>query len=366
MPKTRDERFRAFADSIPVPLRLLSPDGRAVWFNDTWLSFVGQPARALVGDGWAETVHPEDYGSCLQSVATGSPTGHPFVLDYRLRRADGEYRWVTETATPSSGPNGVTGYVCSLTDTTEAKRAEGRLAVTDNDKGRFLAALAYELQTRLVPVTDGLELLDGSLPRARRAPAREMVREQIERARAFAGDLLDVSQIALGQVELRPSRVLLRPFLEIVLAAVRPTLNSAGHKVVVRLPDASLSIIADEARLFQAFALLIRFASEGTPEGGKVAIFHTLTTESVLIHIKDSSRGLTEERLAGLFDLFAQRETPRRGVSPELGLSLFTARRLIELHGGTVDATNIEPSRGLLLTVRLPLAHTLNAGDARG
>jgi two-component system CheB/CheR fusion protein len=250
----------------------------------------------------------------------------------------------------------VTGYVCSLTDTTEAKRAEGRLAVTEDDKGRFLAALAYEIQTRLVPLTDGLELLNESHPRSHRVRTRAIIREQIERARAFAGDLFDVSQIALGQIELRPSRVLLRSLLEVTIAAVRPTLTSTGHKIVVQLPDASLSVIADEARLFQAFALLIRFASEGTPEGGKVAIFYTLTTDSILIHIKDSSRGITMERLASLFDLFTQRETARRGVPPELGLSLFTARRLIELHGGTVEATNIEPARGLLLTARLPLA----------
>jgi two-component system, chemotaxis family, CheB/CheR fusion protein len=363
VPKTRDERFRAFADSVPVPLRLLTPVGRAVWFNGAWLSFIGQPARNLVGDGWAKVVHPDEFGWCLEAVATASAAGRPFTLDYRLRRADGEYRWVTETANPSSGPDGaVTGYVCSLTDTTEAKQAEARLAVAEGDKARFLAATAYELQARLVSVADGLELLDGSLSRSRQSRVRTMVGEQLEHARGFAGDLLDVSQIALGRVELHSDRVSLRTVLEGAIAAVRPVLGSAGHKVVARLPEASLSVRADEARLFQAFALLIRFASEGTAEGGRIAVFHTVTTESVLIHIKDGGRGVAEERLAGLFDLFAQREESRRGVTPELGLSLFTARRLIELHGGTVQATNVEPARGLLITVRLPLPRTSGTG----
>ena len=357
VPKTRDERFRAFADSVPIPLRLLTPVGRTVWFNDTWLSFIGRSARELAGDGWAQVVHPDEFGWCLEAVATASATGQPFTLDYRLRRADGEYRWVTETANPSRGPDGVvTGYVCSLTDTTEAKRAETRLAATEDDKAIFLAALAYELQARLVTVADGLELLGGPLPRSRRPRVQMMVDEQLEHARGFAGDLLDVSQIALGRVGLHPDRVSLRTVLEGAIAAVRPALGSAGHEVVVRLPGASLSVIAEEARLFQAFALLIRFASESTPEGGRIAVFHTLTTESALIHIKDGGRGVAEERLAGLFDLFAQREESRRGVPPEMGMSLFTARRLIELHGGTVQATNVEPARGLLITVRLPLA----------
>ncbi len=365
MPKTRDERFRAFADSILVPLRLLTPVGRAVWFNDTWLSFTGQPARELVGDGWAKIVHPDEFGWCPEAVATASAAGQQFTLDYRLRRADGEYRWVTETANPLRGPNGaVTGYVCSLADTTEAKWAEARLAAAEGDKARFLAATAYELQARLVSAADGLELLDGSLPRSRRPRVRMMVGEQVEHARGFAGDLLDVSQIALGRVELHPERVSLRTVLEWAITAVRPALDSPRHKVVVRLPEASLSVIADEARIFQAFALLIRFASEGTPEGGRIAVFHTLTTESVLVHFQDGGRGVAAERLVGIFDLFAQREESRRGVTPELGLYLFTARRLIELQGGTVQATNVEPARGLLISVRLPLASNIGHGTA--
>jgi K+-sensing histidine kinase KdpD len=256
----------------------------------------------------------------------------------------------------------VTSYICSLTDTTEVKQAEIRLASAEDDKARFLAALSYELQSRLVAATDGLELLDGSLPLARRSRVQATVSEQIEHVRGFIGDLLDVSQIALGRVQFRPERVSLRAILEEAIAAVRPTLESARHKVVVLLPEASLSVIADEARLFQAFALLIRFASECTPEGGKLAIFRTVTTEYVLVNILDSGRRVTEERLAGLFDLFAQREGSRRGVAPELGLSLFTARRLIELHGGAIHANRVAPPRGLLITVRLPLAPDLGQG----
>ncbi len=363
MPKTRDERFRAFADSVPVPLRLLNPVGRAVWFNDTWLSFIGLPARELTGYGWADVVHPDEFGPCVEAVATAAALGRPFRLDYRLRRADGEYRWVTETANPSSGPDGdVTGYVCSLTDTTDAKRAEIRLAAVEGDKARFLAAVAHELRARLVPAADGLELLTGPLPRSRRSRVREMVSEQIEHARGFAGDLLDVSQIALGRVALHPDRVSLRAILEGAVTAVRPSLDSAGHKVVVRLPGASISVTADEARLFQAFALLIRFAGECTPEGGRIAVFHTVTTESVLVHIKDCGRMVAEDRLAGLFDLFAQREPYRRGVPPELGLALFTARRLVELQGGSVQAHQVEPARGLVITARVPLAPDIGQG----
>jgi PAS domain S-box-containing protein len=363
VPRTRDERFRAFADSIPVPLRLLSPLGRAVWFNTAWLAFVGWPARDLTGDGWVETVHPDELGPCLDGVTTGSATGRPFALDYRLRRADGEYRWVSETATPSSGPDGVvTGYVCSLTDTTEAKRATRRLARVEDNKAGFLAALAYELRCRLVAAADGLEVLDGPLPRLRRPRVRATVSEQIEHARGFAGDLLDVAQIARGRVRLSPEPVALCDLLEGAIGAVRPALDSARHKVVVRLPGAALRVSVDEARTFQAFALLIRFASEGTPEGGRIAVFHTVTTGSVLVHIQDGGRGVTAERLEGLFDLFAQREDVRRGVPAELGLSLFTARRLIELQSGTVRARKIDPDRGLRITVGLPLTPDIGPG----
>jgi K+-sensing histidine kinase KdpD len=256
----------------------------------------------------------------------------------------------------------VTGYVCSLTDTTESKLAEIRLAGAEDNKARFLSALSYELQSRLVAAADGLELLDGPLPRDRRWRVLAMVSEQVEHVRGFAEDLLDVSQIALMQVQVRQERASLRAILERAIAAVRPMLESARHKVVVLLPDACVSVIVDEARLFQAFALLIRFASEGTPEGGKLAIFHTITPEFVLVHIVDSGRRVTEERLAGLFELFAQRERSRRGVPPELGLSLFTARRLIELQGGAIQANKVAPPRGLLITARLPLAPDAGKG----
>ncbi|MCE9564680.1 MAG: PAS domain-containing sensor histidine kinase [Planctomycetes bacterium] len=357
MPKPRDERFRAFADSLPVPLRLLTPAGRAVWFNSPWLSFIGRSARELMGDGWTNVVHPEEASSCLATVATAATGGLPFSLDYRLQRADGEFRWVTETAIPASGSSGtVTGYVCSMTDVTEAKLAEARLRAAEDDKARFLAAVGYAIQSRLAPAADALDLLDGSIPQVKRRRVRAVVREQIEHARVLAGDFLDVSQIALGKIQLHLERASMQAILERVIATVRPTLDSVRQKVIMRLPAASVSVIADEARLFQAFALLIRFASELTPEGRKISIFHTLTTEIILIHIRDSGRGLAQERLAGLFDLFAQREPSRRGVSPELGMALFTARRLIELHGGTVQIANVEPAGGLLLTARIRLA----------
>ncbi|MCE9567509.1 MAG: PAS domain S-box protein, partial [Planctomycetes bacterium] len=292
--------------------------------------------------------------------ATG---GLPFSLDYRLQRADGEFRWVTETAIPASGSSGtVTGYVCSMTDVTEAKLAEARLRAAEDDKARFLAAVGYAIQSRLAPAADALDVLDGSIPQVKRRRVRATVREQIEHARVLAGDFLDVSQVALGKIRLHFERVSLRAILEGAVAIVRPTLDSVGQKARVWLPAASVSVIADEARLFQVFALLIRFASESTPEGRNISIFHTLTTEAILIHIQASGRGLSEERLAGLFELFAQRETSRRGVPPELGIALFTARRLVESHGGTVRVANVEPAGGLLITTRIRLAPDVRQG----
>lgn len=363
MPKIRDERFRAFADTVPVPLRLLTPAGRAVWFNDAWLSFAGRPAQELAGDGWGASLHPDDFARVLEAMSTAAAARQPFSLGYRFRRTDGTYRWVTEAATPAGGPTGTaTGYVCSLTDITETRVAEARLAAAEDDKGRFLAAAAYELHARLVPAADGVDLLDGSLPRARRRRVHATIRQQIEHARMLVGDLTDASRIARGGIRLQKERVSLSEVLEAALNAVGPAIDAAGQKLVTRLPRAGVRVVADLSWLSQAIALIVRSACEHTAPGGKVAVFHTLTADSALVHVQDAGPWVAEDRLPHLFGLFAQREQCRRGVPPELGFALYTARRLIELHGGNVKAANAVPTRGLLVTARLSLTPELGQG----
>lgn len=299
----------------------------------------------------------------LELVTTAATACKPFTLAYRLRRTDGNYRWVTETATPASGLNGaVTGYVCSLTDVTETRVAEARLAAAEDDKGRFLAAAAYELRTRLVPAADGLDILDGSFPKARRKRVRATVRDQIEHAQVMVGAITDASQIALGRIRLKKERVSLSEVLEVALKAARPAIDMAGQKLITRLLPARVKIVADLSWLSQAITLIVRSASDHTQNGGKVAVFHILTADSILVHVQDTGPGVAEDRLPLLFNLFAQREPSRRGLPPELGLALFTARRLVELHGGNVEATNVAPARGLLVTASLPLAPDLGRG----
>jgi PAS domain S-box-containing protein len=167
-----EERFRLFANAAPVMLWMSGPDQRCTQFNQSWLAFTGRPIEAELGDGWAEGVHPDDLTRCLDTYNVAFDQRKPFRMEYRLRRHDGEYRWVLDTGVPVSAADGsFTGYIGSAIDVTEQKQAQAVLSdlsrrlidAQEQERAWIASELHDDIAQRIVSLTMQLHFLNREL-----------------------------------------------------------------------------------------------------------------------------------------------------------------------------------------------------------
>lgn len=237
-------------------------------------------------------------------------------------------------------------------------RAEAALRDADRRKDEFLATLAHELRNPLAPVRNSLQILRLSQPGSLAASnAMAIMERQVRHMVRLIDDLLDVSRISLGKLELHTERVALQDVLESAIEGVQPFIDAARHTMTLQQPAEPLYVDADVTRFGQVIGNLLHNAAKYTPDGGAIDIRVQQDGNSAVISIEDSGVGISPESLPHVFELFTQ----AAGSSLErsqggLGIGLSIARRLVEMHGGSVDAASAGPGRGALFRVQLPLA----------
>lgn len=230
------------------------------------------------------------------------------------------------------------------------------LAEIDRRKDEFLAMLGHELRNPLAPVTTALQIMriHESEP-SRVARSREIVERQIVHMTRLIDDLLDVSRITRGKIELREQPLLLSSVIEQAIESARPLIDERGHRVVLDLPSEPVTFLADPARLSQVFANLLNNAAKYTDVGGRIWLRARVEGNELVVGVKDDGPGLTKELRKHAFELFMQGPQTRARARGGLGIGLTLVRRLVELHGGTVDALSEGPGRGTEFVVHLPL-----------
>jgi signal transduction histidine kinase len=237
------------------------------------------------------------------------------------------------------------------------------LAEVDRRKDEFLAMLGHELRNPLAPVTTALQIMRiHEAEPSRVARSREIVERQIEHMTRLIDDLLDVSRITRGKIELREQPLLLSAVIERAIESARPLIDERGHRVVLDLPTEPVTFLADPARLGQVFANLLNNAAKYTDVGGRIWLRARVEGNEIVVGVKDDGPGLTKDLRKHAFDLFMQGPQTRSRARGGLGIGLTLVRRLVELHGGTVDALSEGPGRGTEFVVRLPL-HTPPVAD---
>lgn len=277
MAKLRREsevRFRTMADAAPAMLWLADDRGRCTFLSRGWYEHTGQSEDEGVGLGWLETVHPDDRGRARQTYLDAAAARQPFRLDYRLRTADGSYRWAIDAGKPWLGDDGeLLGYIGSVIDVDERKQAEQALQEADRLKDEFLATLAHELRNPLAPVRHAVEILrlkGPAEPELQRA--RDVIDRQVRQMSRLIDDLMDVSRISRNRLELRCERVELAAVVEAAVETSRPVVEAAGHELTVTLPDEPVVLYADPTRLSQVIANLLNNAARYTPRGGRIRL----------------------------------------------------------------------------------------------
>jgi len=230
------------------------------------------------------------------------------------------------------------------------------LAEVDRRKDEFLAMLGHELRNPLAPVTTALQLMRiHETEPGRVARSREIVERQIEHMTRLIDDLLDVSRITRGKIELREQPLLLSAVVEQAIESARPLIDERGHQIAVDLPSEPVRFLADPARLAQVFTNLLNNAAKYTDVGGRIWLRARIEGNDLVVGVKDDGPGLSPELRKHAFELFMQGPQARTRARGGLGIGLTLVRRLVELHGGTVDALSDGPGHGTEFVVRLPL-----------
>ena len=374
-----EERFRNMANSAPVMVWVAEPDGTCTFLSTSWYAFTGQAPENGLGRGWAAALHPDDRARVLTALAEANDRREPLRTEYRLRRADGEYRWMLDSAVPRFESDGAfRGFIGSVIDMTEQKRTETELLESQallarhahelqeeaRRKDEFLAVLGHELRNPLAAIANGVRLADS--PQATdedRAWVGGMLSAQVRQMTRLLDDLLDMNRIARGRIALRKERIAISRVLEQAVAATDDECSAHGHRVVVDVEPEDLAVVADPARLQQVAANLLSNAARYSENEGTITVTARQKDDMLRVSVADTGIGLEAEDLERVFQPFTQlHRTGSKGKSG-LGIGLSLVRSLVELHGGTVTVSSAGKGLGATFTVLLP--NQVGPGGAR-
>jgi len=268
------------------------------------------------------------------------------------------------------------GLATITRDITEQKRAEddlrriaADLSQADHRKSEFLATLAHELRNPLAPIRTGLDLLRMTPANAATAArVHDMMDRQLGQLIHLVDDLLDVARITRGRIELKKEAIDLRTVVAMAVESSTALVQAGGHQLQVHLPDEALPLEADLTRLVQVLSNLLNNAAKYTPGGGRIALAAWREGRQAVVAVTDSGIGIAADAIGSVFEMFTQVRSSLDRAQGGLGIGLSLVRRLVELHGGRVQAFSAGRGRGSTFTVRLPLrrgaADALPAGGA--
>ncbi|MBA4029916.1 MAG: hybrid sensor histidine kinase/response regulator [Planctomyces sp.] len=304
-----------------------------------------------------EAIHPDDRDRVNTAVQLTLRTGVDYDIEYRAVWPNGSIHWVlargrlagdSETATKLSG---------ITLDVTRVKEAEEHLREVDRRKDEFLATLAHELRNPLAPIRNGLQVLRFSNelgPDSKEL--RELMERQVDHLVRLVDDLMEVSRISRGKIELRREVVAFSGIVSSAIEISRPLLDQAGHDLTVDLPDKEVMVFADRVRLSQVIGNLLTNAAKYTEAGGRIRLKAVVVGEQVVITVHDTGLGIPTEMLPAVFEIYTQMHHTREHSQGGLGIGLALARSLVEMHDGAIEAASDGLGKGSTFTIRLPLA----------
>jgi PAS domain S-box-containing protein len=351
-----EERIRFLTESTPAMLWSATPDGGADYVSFRAAEYCGVSIDSLLGPGWVSHLHPDDATYTLQRWARARETGEPFEAEYRLRRADGAYRWHLTRALPQRDATGtILRWYGSVIDVDDRRRAEEALREADHRKDEFLAILAHELRNPLAPIRHALDVQARSGGDVEAwNEMRETMARQVKHLVRLVDDLLDVSRLTTGHITLRREPVDMRDVIVDALETCRDMLEAKEHRVVTHVSPDPLMVDGDRPRLVQILTNVLSNAAKFTEPGGEVAIVAGQSDGTIEVRVRDNGMGIPEELLPRIFDLFSQGERSPQRAHDGLGVGLALAQRLVGMHAGTLTAASEGVGRGSELRIGLP------------
>jgi PAS domain S-box-containing protein len=327
--------------------------------------FTGLGAGAVdaAGRGFSDLVHPEDRARAEAAVRAALEGRAEYDTEFRILDPDGTVRWVHDRASvirdAAGCPSRMTGMMWDVTERKgleeELRRRAAALAEADRRKNEFLAMLAHELRNPLAPIRNALYILQlPGAPATQVERVRAMMERQIQHLVRLVDDLLDVSRIMRGKIDLRKEPLELSAVVTQAVETAQPAIDAQSHQLTVSLPPEPVRLEGDLVRLAQVLANLLNNAAKYTERGGHIWLSADREGSEVVIHVRDNGIGIAPEMLPRIFDLFVQVDRSIQRSQGGLGIGLTLVRRLVEMHGGTIRARSAGPGKGSEFIVRLP------------
>jgi PAS domain S-box-containing protein len=371
-----EQRFDLLIESIrDYAVFMLTPTGHIATWNPGAQRFKGYTAAEIIGKHFSAFYREADVkgGKCEFELAEATRTGRFEDIGWRVRK-DGSLFWANVVIGAIHDEEGkLIGFSKVTRDLTERKRAEeaeqARLVAeqANRAKDEFLAMLGHELRNPLAPIVTALQLMKLRGGDGRVAKEQQIIERQVQHMVRLVDDLLDVSRITKGKVELKKQRLDLCAVVAKAIEIASPLLEQRRHHFNVDVPGEEIFVDGDEARLAQVFANLLTNAAKYTELGGHIDVVVRQLGGEAIVQVRDDGVGIAPELLPRMFDLFVQGpQTIERSVGG-LGIGLSLVRSLVRLHGGDVTAASAGLGLGSTFTVRLAVADRLAAApDQQG
>jgi PAS domain S-box-containing protein len=383
------EQLEVTLESIGDAVIATDLEGRVTLINDVAQRLTGWSDAEAIGQSLASVFQ-------IRNELTQEPAENPAERALRegvvvglanhtiLIARDGTVRAIDDSAAPIRDREGrIAGVVLVFRDVTHHRKLEAELASrvrelaeADRRKDEFLAILAHELRNPLAPIRNGLLLLQRDPDPARRNEVLPLMERQLGHIVRLVGDLIDVSRVTRGELQLRRQPTELATVIAHAVETCRPVIDRRGHQLSVTLPDEPVWLDADLTRLAQVFANLLHNAAKYTEPGGRIRLAARREGSDAVVVVRDTGIGISQDMLGRIFDLFSQADRSPERSGGGLGIGLSLVRRLVELHGGSVRAASDGPGRGSEFEVRLPIrlselvqpsseSDTMRAGTSR-
>jgi len=349
--REREERLRAIVETTPECVKLVARNGRLLQMNPSGLAMIEAPAAEyVVGRNVLELIAPE-HREAFRRFNERICDGEKATLEFDVIGLLGSRRHMETHGAPLRMPDGTVVQLGLTRDVTARRVAEEALRESDQRKDEFIATLSHELRNPLAPLRNALQILQKRAAQdAGAASIHEMMARQVNHLVRLVDDLLEVSRIKHGAFELRSQRVELATVVRNAVETCEPLMREAGHRLDVTLPNQRVWLYGDPVRLGQILANLLNNAARYTPHGGRISVQAHVVGGILSISVLDTGAGFVQGAAPRLFEMFSRGKN-----SSGLGIGLALARRLAELHGGTIKAASAGPGQGAEFTVSLPL-----------
>jgi PAS domain S-box-containing protein len=334
-----------------------------LWSDETHRMFQIARGRPLTYEAFLGSIHEEDR-ALVDARWRAALRGEPYQVEHRIRVGDG-VTWVREKAELEFDENGeLQGGFGTVQDITEAKRLQEALRLANEQlleagrrKDEFLGMLSHELRNPLAPIRNSVYILENADPASEQASrARSVIQRQTEHLTRLVDDLLDMTRIARGRIDLRRSRVELREVVRRTAEDFHHVLDERGVSFRSVLSDGDLWVDADAIRIAQVVGNLLHNAAKFTRRGDEVTLSSAIMGNEAEIRVRDTGSGIEPALLPHVFTPFVQGERTLARSEGGLGLGLALVKGIVELHGGTVRAESAGKGKGAEFVVRLPLS----------